>query len=154
MPNVDPSPVFETPPTGLRHSLALAACNDGKVLAELLKQEKMRYFNQQSHARPSLAEFACFARKPEEVNKQVGDSGYTPLHYALLYVNVECVDSLVGVHAGEELLMHCPCTTNYLQHNYVDATIVDASGNCPIHFATEARNKMEFERIVNYLRCR
>ena len=42
---VDPSPVFQTPPTGLRHSLALAACNDGKVLAQLLKQEKMRYFS-------------------------------------------------------------------------------------------------------------
>jgi ankyrin repeat protein len=40
-------------------------------------------------------------RKAEEVNKQVGDSQYSPLHYALLYVNVECVDLLVGVNAGK-----------------------------------------------------
>ena len=45
----------------------------------------------------------CPARKPEEVNKQVGESRYTPLHYALLYVNVESISSLVGVHAGEIL---------------------------------------------------
>lgn len=40
-------------------------------------------------------------RKPEEVNKQVGDSQYTPLHYAMLYVNVECVILLVGANAGK-----------------------------------------------------
>ena len=39
-------------------------------------------------------------------------------------------------------------------HNYVDVTVVDATGNCPIHFATEARNNVEFERIVSDLRGR
>lgn len=35
------------------------------------------------------------------MNKQIGDSRYCPLHYAMLYVNVECVSLLVGANAGK-----------------------------------------------------
>lgn len=35
---------------------------------------------------------------------------------------------------------------------FIDITLTDSNGNCPIHFATEARNAEEFEKIVMYLK--
>ena len=100
-----------------RHSLSLAASEEGEILEMLLALEKMRYFSEHACTPPVLGptiiiwcarfnfivmcivlSMSCvivFCRAPKHLNARTGKHDFTPLHYAMLYLRTENVKTLV-----------------------------------------------------------